>query len=184
MAEGSADENKSGRVPDVLISYASQDAATADAVVAALEGDGIKCWVAPRDVTPGTFYADEIVHAIDAAKATVLILSGNAAASPHVVREVERAASKRHPVISLRLDQAPLPADLEYFLNTSQWLDASGGDTNRAIPKLVDAVRAAIEKNATPGVSALTTAAGKSSRASYPADNIRSRYKVAVAAGS
>ena len=107
MAEGSANSKKSGRVPDVFISYASQDAATADAVVAALEGDGIKCWVAPRDVTPGTFYADEIVHAIDAAKATVLILSQNAAASPHVLREVERAASKRHPVLPLRIDKAP-----------------------------------------------------------------------------
>jgi TolB-like protein/Tfp pilus assembly protein PilF len=187
VAESGGEEQATGAAsgnPDVFLSYASQDAAVANTVVAALESQGIRCWIAPRDVTPGEFYAGAIVHAIDAAKATVLILSGNAAASPHVVREVERAASKRHPVISLRLDQAPLPADLEYFLNTSQWLDASGGDTNRAIPKLVDAVRAAIEKNATPGVSALTTAAGKSSRASYPADNIRSRYKVAVAAGS
>jgi TolB-like protein len=154
MAEGSADENKSGRVPDVFISYASQDAATADAVVAALEGDGIKCWVAPRDVTPGTFYADEIVHAIDAAKATVLILSQNAAASPHVLREVERAASKRHPVLPLRIDKAPLPAGLEYFLNTSQWLDASSGEMVRALPKLVAAVRLAIQASGvTPSVA-------------------------------
>ena len=107
----------------------------------------------------------------------MLILSENAATSPHVVREVERAASKRHPVISLRLDQSPPPADLEYFLNTSQWLDASGGDTNRAMPKLVAAVRVAIEKPATPNVSVVTTVAGKSSRAPYPSDNVRFRYQ-------
>jgi ABC-type branched-subunit amino acid transport system substrate-binding protein len=92
MVEGSADEQMSGLVPDVFISYASQDAATADAVVAALEGDGIKCWVAPRDVTPGTFYAEEIVHAIDATKAIVLILSQNA--DPRyaaLLREVRRS---------------------------------------------------------------------------------------------
>jgi hypothetical protein len=82
---------------DVFISYASQDAAVANSVVEALESQGIRCWIAPRDVTPGEFYAGVIVHAIDAAKATVLILSQHAAASPHVVREVERAASKRHP---------------------------------------------------------------------------------------
>jgi adenylate cyclase len=126
---------------DVFISYASQDAPVANSVVEALERQGIRCWIAPRDVTPGEFYAGVIVHAIDAAKATVLILSQYSAASPHVVREVERAASKRHLVISLRIDRAPLPADLEYFLNTSQWLDASEGEPSRVFPKLLDAVR-------------------------------------------
>ncbi len=130
---------------DVFISYASQDTAVANDVVAALERQGVKCWIAPRNVTPGAFYADEIVHAIDTVKAIVLILSQNAADSQHVLREVERAASKRHPVVSLRIDQAPMPAGLEYFLNTSQWLDASVGDIARSMPKLIAAVRVAIQ---------------------------------------
>ena len=138
-------EKTSGSTPDVFISYASPDSALAETVCEALEREGVTCWISPRDVTPGAFYGDEIVHAIDAAKAIVLILSQNAAASPHVLREVERAASKRHAVISLRIDKAPLPAGLEYFLNTSQWLDASSGDTVRALPKLVSAVQVAIQ---------------------------------------
>jgi TolB-like protein/Tfp pilus assembly protein PilF len=129
----------------VFISYASLDSAIAETACDALEKAGVTCWIAPRDVTPGAFYGNEIVHAIDAAKAIVLILSQNAATSPHVLREVERAASKRHAVISLRIDKAPLPAGLEYFLNTSQWLDASSGDTVRTLPKLVAAVQAAIQ---------------------------------------
>jgi TolB-like protein len=192
VAGGGGEEQATGATsgnPDVFLSYASQDAAVADTVVAVLESQGIRCWIAPRDVTPGEFYAGSIVHAIDTTKAIVLVLSGSAAASPHVVREVERAASKRHPVISLRIDQAPLPADLEYFLNTSQWLDASGGETNRAMPKLVAAVRVAIEKPATPNVSVVTTGAGTTSRTSYPSDgdpsdNVRSRHPVAVVAAS
>jgi hypothetical protein len=56
----------SGR--DAFISYASQDKAVADAVCAALESAGVACWIAPRDVTPGAFYAESIVHAIDSAK--------------------------------------------------------------------------------------------------------------------
>jgi TolB-like protein len=127
--------------PDVFISYASQDAAIADATVSVLERRGLKCWIAPRDVTPGEFYAGAIVHAIDASKATVLILSQHSAASPHVIREVERAASKRHPLVSLRIDRAPLPAELEYFLNTSQWLDASTGTIATVLPQLAGAIR-------------------------------------------
>ena len=49
---------------DVFVSYASQDAAIANAVVLALERDGLTCWVAPRDVTPGALYADGIIRAI------------------------------------------------------------------------------------------------------------------------
>ncbi|HMH27115.1 MAG TPA: toll/interleukin-1 receptor domain-containing protein, partial [Steroidobacteraceae bacterium] len=106
MAEGDVEERTTAATDAkraVFISYASQDAAVATTVVDALEHSGIACWIAPRDVMPGAFYADEIVHAIDAAKAIVLVLSQNAADSQHVLREVERAASKRHPVISLRV---------------------------------------------------------------------------------
>jgi TolB-like protein/tetratricopeptide (TPR) repeat protein len=165
---------------DVFISYASQDAAVATAVVEALERSRISCWIAPRDVTPGTFYGDEIVHAIDAAKASVLILSQNAGASQHVLREVERAASKGHAVVSLRIDQAPLPAGLEYFLNTSQWLDASGAEATRMMPKLMAAVRLAIEKPATPNAGI----AGTPLRESAIVGRDRSQRRAAIVAGS
>ena len=118
MAEGGGDEKGSGSAPAVFISYASQDAAIAEAACEALEHAGITCWIAPRDVTPGTFYADEIVHAIDAAKVIVLILSENAAASPHVLREDERAASKRSPVVALRVDRAPRPRSSTFLITS------------------------------------------------------------------
>jgi TolB-like protein len=128
---------------NVFVSYASQDEAIASSVVEALERNAITCWIAPRDVIAGEFYADAIVHAIDASRLLVLILSESAAASPHILREVERASAKRHPVISFRIDRAPLPSGLEYFLNTSQWLDASNGESKRALPKLIEAIRRA-----------------------------------------
>jgi TolB-like protein len=124
-----------------FISYASQDKAVADAIVATLEHAGITCWIAPRDVMAGAFYADAIVHAIDSATSLVLILSKDGAHSHHVLRELERAASKRRPVITLKIDTEPLPAAFEYFLNTSQWLDASGGHPERQFPKLIEALR-------------------------------------------
>lgn len=125
----------------VFISYASQDKAVADAVVAALERAGITCWIAPRDMIAGAFYADAIVHAIDSASSLVLILSKDGTHSHHVLRELERAASRRRAVITLKIDTKPMPAAFEYFLNTSQWLDASGGHPERQFPKLIEALR-------------------------------------------
>ena len=124
------------------------------------------CWIAPRDVTPGEFYAESIVHAIDSTKVIVLVLSKNGANSQHVLREVERASSKRHPVVSIRIDTAPLPAGLEYFLNTSQWLDASTTGVDRSLPRLVDAVKSTLAQPAastriTAGPSATTRPSGR-----------------------
>jgi hypothetical protein len=76
---------------DVFVSYASQDAAVANSIVESLEQQGLKCWIAPRDVTPGSQYADEIVGAINDAKVVVVVLSEHAIASPHVGKEIERA---------------------------------------------------------------------------------------------
>jgi TolB-like protein/Tfp pilus assembly protein PilF len=137
----------------VFISYASQDKGVADTVCQALERAGVACWIAPRNVVPGESYAGAIVHAIDGTKLIVLILSEHGASSQHVLREVERASSKRRPVVAFRIDAAPMPADFEYFLNTSQWLDASSMGVESALPRLVDAVQRVIASPAQAGVA-------------------------------
>jgi len=132
---------QTGTTPAVFISYASQDVAAADAVVRALEQRGIACWIAPRDVTPGEFYADAIVRALNASRLLVLVLSENAVVSPHVLREVERTSSKRHPIISIRMGDIALSPSLEYFLSASHWLDAGTSGLESALPKVVEAVQ-------------------------------------------
>jgi TolB-like protein/Flp pilus assembly protein TadD len=126
----------------LFISYASQDAEPARRLCAALEAKGLHCWIAPRDVPAGVSYAAAIVQAISSCRALVLVLSKSAVDSPHVLREVERAASKRRPIIAVRLDAVVLPPELEYFLSANQWLDASGGRVEAALPGLLAALGA------------------------------------------
>ena len=137
MTDDSANQTTLGH--DLFVSYASQDGAVANAIVENLEQHGIKCWIAPRDVTAGTVYADAIVRAINDAKALVLILSANAMASSHVGREVERAASKGKQIIAFRVDVAPLSPELEYFLSNSQWIDVPALGMKAALAKLAEA---------------------------------------------
>jgi TolB-like protein len=141
MAEGGGEQKASVSAPAVFISYASQDAAVAERLCAALEAAGFPCWIAPRDVKPGAVYADAIVRAIGGAQAVVLVLSENSVASSHVGKEVERASSKRRPIIALRIDEAPLSPALEYFLGESQWIDARAGRIDAALAKLIAAIR-------------------------------------------
>lgn len=121
MTQDSLNHTSSGS--DVFLSYASADAAVANSIVERLEKQGLRCWLAPRDVRPGTEYTDAIVAAINEAKAVVLVLSGRAVASSHVGREVERAASKHKQIIAFRMDTAPLSRSFEYFLSNSQWIN-------------------------------------------------------------
>ena len=125
---------------DVFISYASQDVAVANSVVEALEEQGIRCWIAPRDVTPGALYADGIIRAINEAKVFVLVLSASSIASKHVGKEVERASSKGRPIITLKMDSAPLTTALEYFLSESQWIEVGTGGMETAAATLTEAV--------------------------------------------
>jgi len=150
MAEHGGSGRVGGRPAAVFISYASQDAAAAQTVCAALETGAVSCWIAPRDVVPGEFYAEAIVRAVDAARIVVLVLSRNAAASPHVIREIERAASKRLAIISMRIDAQPMPPALEYFLNSSHWLDASSSGISLSLPILVKAVEALLNPRSGP----------------------------------
>lgn len=109
---------------DVFISHSTSDKAVSDAVCAALENAGIRCWIAPRDVQPGRSFAGEITRAIQNSKVMVLIFSAHSNNSGQVLREVQLAVSAHLHMIQFRIDDVLLNDDLKYYLSTPHWLDA------------------------------------------------------------
>ena len=83
---------------EVFISYSSQDKGVADALCARLEGDKIRCWIAPRDVLAGIPYAEALTDALATSRMMVLVLSAKSNESRHVMREVE-TPEQRHTMI-------------------------------------------------------------------------------------
>jgi hypothetical protein len=110
--------------PPVFVSYSQADRAVALAIVGRLEEERMRCWVAPRDVTPAADWAAAIVEAIAAARVMVLVFSASANASPQVRREVERAVHRQVPVLPFRVEDVLPSSSLEYFLSSQHWLDA------------------------------------------------------------
>jgi hypothetical protein len=108
----------------VFVSYSHQDHETAFGIVGRLEHDGVRCWMAPRDVVPGAEWAAEIVDAIAAASVMVLVFSASANASPQVRREVERAVHRGVVVLPFRVEHVLPRGGLEYFLSSQHWMDA------------------------------------------------------------
>src|SRR5580700_1908334 len=182
QAQAPEAERTSARSGAGFVSYASQDSAIAESICTALEADGIACWIAPRDVPTGDFYADSIIQAINACQVLVLVLSENSIASAHVLREVERASAKQRPVISFRIDATPLPTGLEYFLSTSQWLDASGARPERSFGKLIEAVRRRNTAPATPTLPGPTPEL-RNAAAAYRGSRILIAAAIVIGAG-
>jgi hypothetical protein len=126
---------------DVFISHSKDDRTVANAAVARLEGRGIRCWIAPRDITPGLDWSAEIVEAIEHARVMVLIYSAKSNASPQIKREVERAVSQGIPVVTFRLEDVPMNKSLEYFISTPHWLDAMSPPLERHLDYLAETVQ-------------------------------------------
>lgn len=125
----------------VFISYASHDKPCAEAICKDLEARDIQCWIAPRDVPLGADYARSIMEGITEAHAMIVIVSTLSNKSVHVPREVERAVSRNIPVLPFRIEAVPLSASLEYFVSSSQWLDASEGRIESHFEELAQAVQ-------------------------------------------
>lgn len=109
---------------DVFISYSTLDKPTADAVCHGLEAEGIRCWIAPRDVTPGEDWQQSLLDAIAAARAVVLVFTGNANESANVRKEVTAAFESGAVVIPFRLEEVEPQGSLRYHLTGVHWLDA------------------------------------------------------------
>jgi TIR domain len=133
---------------DVFISYAQQDKATADAACAKLEADGIRCWVAPRDVPPGTEWAGAIVDAIDHCRAMVLVFSSNANQSKQIHREVQRAFEKEVPVVPFRIENVAPQKGLAYYMGPVHWLDALTPPLEQHLQRLSTSVQALVRLSA------------------------------------
>jgi uncharacterized membrane protein YeaQ/YmgE (transglycosylase-associated protein family) len=126
---------------DVFISYPHQDKTIADAACAKLEAQGIRCWIAPRDIVHGMDWGEAIVDAINGAKVMVLIFSGHANASPQIKREVERAVHRGIAIVPVRVENVTPTKSLEYFISTAHWLDAITPPLERHLKQLAVSVK-------------------------------------------
>ena len=127
---------------DVFISHSTNNRPVANAVCAALESAGIRCWIAPRDVMPGRSYSGEITRAIQQSRAFILIFSQHSNNSEQVLREVQLAANSRLHIVQFRIDAVIPSDDLEYYLSGPHWLDAVTPPLENHLGQLTSSMKA------------------------------------------
>ncbi len=122
---------------DVFISYSSKDVTVGNAVCAALEAAGIRCWIAPRDIAPSADWAASIIDAIERSRAIVLIFSAHANLSKQIHREVQQAFDGEKPVLPFRIENVAPEKTLRFYMGPVHWLDALTPPLEQHLKKLV-----------------------------------------------
>jgi len=163
---------------DVFISYAMPDKHTADAACALLEQRGIRVWIAPRDIVPGSHWAESVVEAIESSRVMVIVFSSHANHSTQIAREVERAAHHGIPLLPVRIEDATPSKSLEYFISARHWLDAMTPPLERHLERLAETIRRILDD----GQRDLPSDASVSFSAKAPPAPARSRRALALAA--
>lgn len=130
----------------VFLSYATPDKPVADAICSRLEAAGIRCWIAPRDILPGTEWAEAISAALHESQAFVLVFSAHANASAQVRRETERAVHHEVPVLPFRIEDTLPTRGLEYLISLPHWLDAMSPPLEAHIGRLLETLRRLLDE--------------------------------------
>ncbi len=139
---------------DVFVSYSHHDKPEGDAVCATLEANGIRCWIAPRDVIPGQEWGAAIVDAIQSSRVMVLVFSSHANTSPQIRREVQLAVDAETVLIPFRIEDVAPTQSLKYFLGMPHWLDALTPPLEAHLERLAAAVTSFLAVSGPVGSSA------------------------------
>jgi len=125
---------------DVFVSYSNKDKAIADTVVASLEEKNLRCWYAPRDIQPSEDWGEAISNAIEHCKIFLIIFSGSANRSRHVLDELILAIDEEVTVLPFRVENLAPIGSMRLHLSSRHWLDAYDPSWKEYIQKLVQTV--------------------------------------------
>ena len=124
-------------MPDVFIAFSRPDMEAAKKVRQALEGAGVQCALAHRDVEPDGKDLD--VRPVDRSRAVLLIFTANTDQS--IVSILDHAVACAIPTIWLALDQTVPSGELARLRRFAIPIHASGAPLESHLSHITDCVR-------------------------------------------
>jgi hypothetical protein len=126
---------------DIFISHSNKDKPIADAMCANLESAGLRCWIAPRDISSGEDWPTAIANAVSHSRVMVLVFSAHSNASDEVSRELFLAANAKAVIIPFKIENVRPQPKNQFYLAGTHWLDALNPPTQAQINQLVARVK-------------------------------------------
>lgn len=121
----------------VFLSYSTADRPLAEDLWRRLESRGVRVWIAPHHIPPGSDYSEAIEEAIESSSAVVALISAGANASRHVKAEIEIGFSRGKPLFPVRFQDIQPAKGLSLFLSLGHWTDLFGAGEAASLERLV-----------------------------------------------
>jgi len=131
---------------DVFISYSSKDEKIAYVIYENLKQNGIKCWIADKNIIAGEF-ANSIIEGIKKSKVMLLIFSSSSNESVNVLREIDIAMNNELTIIPIRIEDIKPTESMAYYLSTIHWIDMFNITSNKQLKELTKIISLSINKN-------------------------------------
>lgn len=130
---------------DVFISYSSKDQKIAEGICGFLESNGIRCFVAYRDIVKGGNWSKAISNALEDSSMMVAVYSLDYNVSEQVDREIEIMADDKKPILTFRLTNERMTGTKKYFLHNLNWIDAFP-NPNECFGELLSNIKKLLDK--------------------------------------
>lgn len=131
---------------NIFISHSTIDKALADYICNAFEERGLSCWIAPRNIVPGSEWAASITEAIGEADVLFVLFSKNAMQSTQVSKEIGIADRKGKYIIPYKIDDAEPEGAYDYYLASCHWIMADPQSGDYKIEELCETIKRVVKE--------------------------------------
>lgn len=133
----SASEQKQTKV---FISYTSHDQELANKLCRALESEGLRVWIAPRDIPAGSDYSTAIDQALRQCTHFVVLISEHSMRSKYVKSELTNAFDNDAVILPYFIEQIEPVPGFAFYLKAQQWIYGYNS-VDKGIATLVNAIK-------------------------------------------
>jgi len=109
---------------DIFISYSHEDQKIVEGLSAYLEQNGIRCFVAYRDISPSAVWAAKITEAIENCEMMIVVFSEQFNRSSQVDREIQMCIEEGKPILTFKIEDTNYKGAKKYFLANLHYIDA------------------------------------------------------------
>jgi adenylate cyclase len=123
---------------EVFVSYSRGDQQRVFELAAKLRAAGVSLWIDQGAIDAASLWSEQIVNALESAKALLLIVTPSSVHSDNVAKEVMLVSERKGHILPVHLEPTVIPPTLKYQLAGIQHIEYfQGGDADAGIKALL-----------------------------------------------
>ena len=119
---------------EVFVSYSRGDQDRVFELAAKLRAGGVSLWIDQGAIDAASLWSEQIVNALESAKALLLIVTPSSVHSDNVAKEVMLVSERKGHILPVHLEPTVIPPTLKYQLAGIQHIEFfKGGDADSSV---------------------------------------------------